>query len=90
MGLYYSFNTIRYYIFINTINLTRHQLLFMQILDVWLKKDGCNSSLKSSTTNVGEQMPCSYFMSTIWAFDCMKTKHDAFRGNDCKKNFANP
>ena len=33
------------------------------------KIDGCtNSPENSSTTNIGEHIPCGYSMSGIWAF----------------------
>ena len=30
---------------------------------------------KSSTTKIGEHIPCRYLMPTIWAFDNMENKH---------------
>ena len=40
------------------------------------KINGCaNNSEKSSTTKVGERVPCGYSMSTRWAFDSLETKH---------------
>ena len=34
------------------------------------KLDGCaNIPENSSTTKIGEHIPCGYSMSTIWAFD---------------------
>ena len=34
-----------------------------------------NNSEKSSTTKIGEHIPCWYSMSTIWRFDHMEEKH---------------
>ena len=38
--------------------------------------DGCaNNPEKSSTTKIGEHIPCGYSMSTIWEFDHIEDKH---------------
>ena len=34
-----------------------------------------NNPKKSSTTKIGEHIPCGYSMSTIWTFDRTKNKH---------------
>ena len=62
----------------------------MLILNLQLKKiDGCaNNPENLSTTKIGENIPCRYSMSTIWAFDHIKKKHTLYRGNDCTKNFC--
>ena len=46
----------------------------MLILNLQLKKiDGCaNNPENLSTTKIGENIPCRYSMSTIWAFDHIK------------------
>ena len=46
-------------------------LLFMCILNACKK-----NLIKSSTTNADEGIPCGCLMSTIWAFDGIKAKHD--------------
>ena len=52
----------------------------MQILNIWLKKDGCkNNPIKSSTTKLGEHVSCGYSMFTICAIDRIKTKHDVHK-----------
>ena len=38
---------------------------------------------KSSTTKIGQHIPCGYSMPTIWAFDGIKNKHSLYRGKDC-------
>ena len=53
------------------------------------KIDGCANSLEnSSTTKIGEHIPCGYSMSTIWAFDNIGNKHTLHRGEDCVKSFC--
>ena len=54
------------------------------------KRDGFKNNLKtSSTTKIGEQFPCGYSISTIWAFNGMKIKHGVCRGkNVMKKSVA--
>ena len=39
--------------------------------EFFIKKiDNCRNNLeKSSTTKIGEHIPCGYSMSTTWAFD---------------------
>ena len=50
--------------------------------------DRCkNNPENSSTTKVGEHVPCGYSMSTIWAFDGIWNKHVVNRGKDCIKKF---
>ena len=50
------------------------------------KVDGCaNNPKSSSTTKIGEHIPCGYSMSTIWDFGNMKSKHNLYRGEDCLK-----
>ena len=51
--------------------------------------DGCaNNPESSSTTKIGELIPCGYSMSAIWAFDHIKNKHTLYRGKDCMKTFC--
>ena len=53
------------------------------------KIDGCaNNPEISSTTKIGEHIPCGYSMSTIWTFDCIENKHTLYRGKDCAKKFC--
>ena len=35
---------------------------------------------RSSTTKIGEDIPCWYSMSTIWAFGNIENKHSVCRG----------
>ena len=37
---------------------------------------------KSSTTKVGDHIPCGYPMSMKWKFDGIENKHDVCRGED--------
>ena len=59
----------------------------MQILNLRLKNED-NNQEKSSTAKVSEHILCDYLMSTIWAFDDIKNKHDLYRGKDCMKKFC--
>ena len=43
---------------------------------------------KSSTTKIGQHIPCGYSMPTIWAFDGIKNKHSLYRGEDRMKKFC--
>ena len=47
------------------------------------KIDGCeNNPEKSSTTKIGEDIPCRYSVSTIWRFDHIEDKHTLYRRKD--------
>ena len=51
--------------------------------------DRCvNNPEKSSTMKIGEHIPCTYSMSTIWDFDNIKNKHTLYQGEDCMKKFC--
>ena len=51
--------------------------------------DGCaNNPEKSSTTKIGEHVPCGYSMPTIWAFDHIENKNTSYRRKDCLKKFC--
>ena len=54
-------------------------------------KDFCGiiiPSENSSTTKIGEYVPCGYSMSTIWSFNHIKNKHTLYRRKDCMKKFC--
>ena len=53
------------------------------------KIDGCeNNPENSSTTKIGEHIPCGCSMSAIWAFDNIENKHTLYWGEDCMKKFC--
>ena len=53
------------------------------------KIDECtNNPEKSSTRKIGENVPCRYSISTIWAFDSVENKHSLCRGEDYMKKFC--
>ena len=52
-------------------------------IDGWV-----NNQERSSTTKIGEHIPCGYSMSTIWAFDSIENKSTLYRGEDCMKKFC--
>ena len=50
--------------------------IYADIESLIRKIGGCaNNPENSSTTNIGEHIPCGYSMSTIWAFDHIENKH---------------
>ena len=59
-------------------------------LEYLIKKiDECpNDPENSSTTKIGEHIPCGYLMSTIWGFDHIEDVHTLHHGKDCMKKFC--
>ena len=57
------------------------------VIDSLIKKiDGYVSNPeKSSTTKLGEHIPCEYSMSTIWAFDHLEQSYFISLGRFYKK-----
>ena len=47
-----------------------------------------NNSEKSSTTKIGDHVPCGCSMSTIWRFDHIENKNTLYRGKDFMKKFC--
>ena len=47
-----------------------------------------NNPEKSSTTKIGEHIPCGYSMSTLWAFDHIENKHTLCCRKDCMRKFC--
>ena len=58
-------------------------------LESFTKKiDGCANNLeRSSTTKLGEHIPCRYSMSTVWTFYNIENKHSLYCGEDRTKKF---
>ena len=53
-------------------------IIYADIKPLIKKLDGyANNPENSSTTKIGEHIPCGYLMSTIWAFDHKKNKRIA-------------
>ena len=49
------------------------RIIYADLESLMKKGNNCkNISKKSSTTKIGEHIPCGYSMSTIWAFDGTK------------------
>ena len=64
-------------------------LIYANIESLIRKIDGCaNNPEDSSTTKIGEHIPCGYSMSTIWTFDHIENKHSLYLGKDCMKKFC--
>ena len=47
-----------------------------------------NNPENSSTTKVGEHVPCEYSISTTWLFDNIENKHILYCGKDFMKQFC--
>ena len=64
-------------------------IIYVDIECLIRKIDECgNNPEKSSTTKIGEHIPCGYLMSTIGRFDHIENKHTLYRGKDCMKMFC--
>ena len=51
--------------------------------------NACKINLrKTSATKVGKHILRAYSVRTIWAFDNIENKHNAYRGKDCIKKFC--
>ena len=49
---------------------------------------GCaNNPEISSTTKLGEHIPCRYSVSKIWWLDHIEDNHNLYHGKDCMKKF---
>ena len=48
----------------------------------------CNNPENSSTTKIGEHIPCGCSMPKMWAFDHVENKNTLYYGNDCMKKFC--
>ena len=54
-------------------------IVYVDLESLIKKVDGCKTKLqKSSTTKVGEHIPCGYSMCTIWTFDGIENKQDLY------------
>ena len=47
-----------------------------------------NNPENSSTTKIGEHIPCGYSTSTICTFDHIENKHNLYRGKNYMKKFS--
>ena len=62
-------------------------IIYADIESLIKKINGCaNNPEKSSTTKLGEHIPCGYSMSTIRAFDNIENKHTLHRGGRFYEN----
>ena len=56
-------------------------IIYVDIESSIKKIDGCTDNPEnSSTTKIGEHIPCGYSMSAIWAFDGIENKHTLYPG----------
>ena len=54
-------------------------IIYLDIESLIRKIDECtNNPKESSTTKIGEHIPCGYSLSTIWGFDHIEDKHFIF------------
>ena len=61
-------------------------IIYTDIESLINKIDGFeNNPENSSTTKIGEHIPCRYSMSTIWGFDHIEDKHTLYPVKDCMK-----
>ena len=52
-------------------------IIYAELESLISKIDGCkNNHLKTSTTKIGEHIPCGYSISTIWTFYGIENKHN--------------
>ena len=64
-------------------------IIYADIHSLIRKIEGCtNNPENSSTTKIGEHIPCGYSMSTIGRFDNIENKHTLYRPKDCMKTFC--
>ena len=64
-------------------------IIYADIESLTKNIDGCaNNSENSSTTKIGEHVPCGYSVSTIRAFYNIKNKHTLYHGEDYMKRFC--
>ena len=65
-------------------------IIYTYIESLIKKIDGCrNNPENSSTTKIGEHIPCGYSMSALWNFYNMENKHTFYRREDLMKRFCN-
>ena len=65
------------------------QIIYDDIEFLIRKIDGCaNNPEKSSTSKIGEDIPCGYSMSNIWRFYHIENKHTLYHGKDYMKKFC--
>ena len=64
-------------------------IIYTDLESLIKKIDGCANNLeKSSTTKIGQYIPCGYSMSTIWAFWHIENRHTLYHGKDCMKKIC--
>ena len=64
-------------------------IIYARIESLIRKINGCtNNPERSSTTKIGEHIPCGYSMSTIWGYDHIEDKHTLYLGKDCMNQFC--
>ena len=64
-------------------------IIYAELKSLLKKIDGfSNNPENSSTTKIGEHIPCGYSMSTILGFDHIENKHTLYHGKDCVKKFC--
>ena len=70
--------------------LSKHYLIFTQILNLCFKKMQLykNYPKHFSTTKIDKHTVCGYSIFIKHAFDTKKSKPDCHRGKDCIKSFA--
>ena len=64
-------------------------IIYADIESLIKKVHACaNNSENSSTTKIGQHIPCGYSMSTIRAFHHIENKHTLYHRKDCIQKFC--
>ena len=64
-------------------------IIYADIESLIKKIDVCAINPKnSSTTKIGEHIPCGYSMSAIWVFDHIENQRTSYRGKDCMEKIC--
>ena len=75
-----KYNMLEFNIEFNKWRQKKCHTLFMQMLNLIKKIDGCaNNPENSSTTEICVHIPCGYSMSRICAFDRIENKRTLYR-----------
>ena len=64
-------------------------IIYPDIESLIRKIDASENNLENtSTTKIGNHIPCGYLMSTFWGFNHIEDKQTLYRGKDCMKRFC--
>ena len=64
-------------------------IIYAELEFLTKKIDGCaKNQEKSTTTKLGEHIPCGYSISAVLAFDHIENNHNLYLGEDIMKTFC--